>query len=135
MNFDQAKHSARAFRLAAQRCGEMHRLPGGPLERLAVPELVCAAFSAELALKALLVAAGKQIRGHNLKNLFDELDAETQKKIIAATSVPEQEFLVRLNAVATVFDDWRYIHEKPALSTSPVFLEALAHGIETVSNA
>lgn len=132
MNIDQARHSAQAFRLAAQRCKEMRPLPGGRFERLVVPELVCAAFSAELNLKVLLLTAGKTVKGHNLKVLFEELDPETKKKIIAAIGGPDQAFLTSLEAVANVFDDWRYIHEKPTLSALPRFLEALAKGMEEV---
>lgn len=131
MNSKQARDSSQAFYLAAGRCNEERPLPGGKLERLAVPAIVCEAFSIELALKALLLDA---LKIHDLKKLFDALDPSIQKAMISATKMEEQDFRASLSTAAKAFDDWRYVHEKEALSVSTVFLSTLANAAQQVLN-
>ncbi|MCL4316519.1 MAG: hypothetical protein M1527_06760 [Gammaproteobacteria bacterium] len=131
MNSKQARNSSRAFHLAAARCNEMKPLPGGQVETLAVPAIVCEAFSIELALKALLLDA---MKSHDLKKLFDGLDASIQKKIVAATGIEEKDFHASLSAAAKAFDEWRYVHEKETLSISTAFLSTLAKAAQHVLN-
>jgi hypothetical protein len=126
MNIEQAKHSAQAFYLAFERCMEERSLSGGQTQFLAVPALVCAAFSVELGLKALLLRKGQEIRGHNLAGLFEALDQATQTRISTATGVVDADFASSLQEAGDVFDEWRYIHEKEAKVASPKFLSAMA---------
>lgn len=127
MNIEQAKHSARAFYLAFERCMEERPLSGGQIQSLAVPALVCAAFSVELGLKALLLRKGHEIKGHNLAELFGALDQATQTRIATETGLVDAEFASSLREAGDVFDEWRYIHEeKEAKVASPKFLSAMA---------
>ena len=132
MNIDQAHNSAKAFLIAFSRCMELRPKKDGEFERLAVPGIVCAAFSAELGLKALLLASGKNVKGHNLQTLFEELDEATQKKIISASGIAGPPFRSSLAASANVFDEWRYVHEKSGLNAFPAFLGTLAQSIQSV---
>lgn len=129
MNSKRAKDSSRAFHLAAERCNETRPLPGGQVEKLAVPAIVCEAFSIELAFKALLIDA---LKSHDLKKLFDGLEPSIQGKIISATGMVEKDFHASLSAAAKSFDEWRYVHEKDALSASTSFLLALAKAAQQV---
>lgn len=79
---------------------------------LGEPAITCAAFSAELGLKAILSKDGKIIKGHNLKTLLNELTIDDKVKIISLTSVDFPDFDVQLQNVSNAFIDWRYIHEK-----------------------
>ena len=85
-------------------------------------------------MKALLLASGKQVKGHDLQQLFNQLDGSMKKKIISTVGQPENDFFTALNAVRNVFDEWRYVHEKGALHVSPQFLDALAGAVEGALN-
>ena len=129
MKSKRARDSSRAFHLAAERCNEKRPLPGGQIEILAIPAIVCEAFSIELAFKALLIDA---LKSHDLKKLFDGLEPALKEKIILATGMAEGIFYSSLEAAAKSFDEWRYVHEKEALSASTEFLSKLANAAQQV---
>lgn len=79
-----------------------------------VPAIVNAAFSCELYLKYL---SETEERGHNLKKFYNLLDIETQNIIrnnINKSLDPRLfNFDDMLQRASNVFEDWRYIFEKP----------------------
>src|ERR1700683_3432666 len=69
------------FREAALRAAAVHRdLAGAPVVALC-PMIVCYAFAAELYLKSLVQRPSKK---HRLNVLFQQLDIQSRKDIVAA---------------------------------------------------
>jgi hypothetical protein len=101
-----AELNAEAFLHAYQRCIK-------PLDHLlGVPAIVCAAFAAELGLKAILQRRGlSNERGHNLQALLERLPADDRDAIVSETSKSFADFSTLLRQVADAFVDWRYIYE------------------------
>ena len=112
MNIDQARNSSNAFHLAFQRC--MEQRPTGPdqVEFLAIPGIVCVAFSIELGFKTLALRAGKKSTGHELDKLFAKLDSSQQTALINAVGLPDADFRKNLANTSRAFVDWRYIYEE-----------------------
>ena len=92
MNIDQAQHQSAAFYLAFQRCMEQRPLPGGQIQFLGVPGVVCIAFSIELGFKTLILKSGGTPRGHNLNDLFSCLPRNSS---LRDTSLQRWEFRTR----------------------------------------
>jgi hypothetical protein len=114
-------NAATAFYQAGQRLSGPIAISPTNLVQLGAPPIVCFAFSIELYLKLLiLITAKRQARGHELLELYDELD-DTVKATCAAHYVyPDHEDLLReaIADISTTFKDWRYAHEKEYLVTS-----------------
>jgi hypothetical protein len=125
------KNSARAFWLAANQ--NMDSGPG-QFQKLLVPGVVCAAFSAELGIKAMLLPNGSVPRTHNLKKLFLKLPQASQDRIIPQCSDTCEEFLASLGGVANAFEDWRYIYESASPSLDIGFLFEFADAVHVVAN-
>jgi hypothetical protein len=98
---------------------------------LGAPPIVNFGFSVELYLKLLI---GKREFGHDLCKLFLRLEQAAPQ---AAQSLVRnhhyargcrEEFLETLQAVASVFEQWRYSHEHQFLCSSPDTLLVLANG-------
>ena len=99
-----------------------------------VPGVVCLAFSIELGLKAIILAAQGSAVGHKIENLFNLLSEDDQNIICRHTGCTREQFEHELSAVSNAFVEWRYIHEKPGFhSTSVQFLLALHAAIEMVA--
>src|SRR5437764_1354141 len=64
MNLDQAENLARSFGIAFRRCEEQRTIGNGQFEMPIAPAIVCAAFSIELGLKALILRCGGSPWGH-----------------------------------------------------------------------
>jgi len=120
---------AGSFRKAFERCFEEKPLPDGKFEMLAIPGIVNAAFSIELYLKYILT---KQITGHDLNKLFNELEDKQQKAIIDKTGFTEIDFKNLLNHHKDNFIEWRYLFEKAniQISTSTDFMRKLIKSCE-----
>ena len=116
MNLQQARHSARAFLMAARRSFEHRPVGIGRTEMLLVPGVVCAAFSVELSLKAIVIAAGgtpaRGRNGHDLVTLFGQVRTEVQDTIISALGISRSAFEPLLEGVTDAFEKWRYIYEQ-----------------------
>lgn len=125
------KNSARAFWLAANQ--NMDSGPG-QFQKLLVPGVVCAAFSAELGIKAMLLPNGSVPRTHNLEKLFSKLPQASQDRIIPQCSDSREEFLASLGGVANAFENWRYIYELESPSLDIGFLFEFADAVHTVAN-
>jgi HEPN domain-containing protein len=100
---------------------------------LGEPAITCAAFSAELGMKAILSRDGEKVRGHNLKTLLDQLSIDDKSNIISLTSVSFPDFDVQLQNASQAFVEWRYIHEqKKEKNLNIVFLGDFAKSILSV---
>lgn len=135
MKVHRMYENSRSFLLAAHRCFEVKPRPKGGEEVLLVPGVVCAAFSAEVALKALALCFGIQPpREHSLAKLFLLLPAEQQQSLIAFEGDPGARllFLDRVEAIATTFQDWRYDYEKDSLGVSIGDVERLAERAQAI---
>ena len=105
-----ARMTSTAFLEAYRRCMD-ETIPSGKSEAMFIPALVCAAFSAEVGLKALLLQAGKAARGHDLVKLFNRLPGEFQTDIFGRMGMDASQFAANLNHVREAFKDWRYMYE------------------------
>jgi len=105
---------------------------------LGAPPIVNFGFAIELYIKLLRHLADKQpMRGHNLHELFQELEkaapAVTSRVICVHHYARgnRDEFLDYIRIVASVFDDWRYAHEKEFLCSSADTLFVLANAFRS----
>jgi len=80
-------------------------------EAMFIPALVCAAFSAEVGLKSLLLQAGKPARGHDLFALFEQLPSNNKTDIIRLVDLAPEAFLTNLAHIRDAFPEWRYMYE------------------------
>lgn len=100
------------------------------------PPLVNFAFSIELYIKLLrFLADGQLVEGHNLCDLFFELDQAAPDVGDAAirnhryARGERDVFLEYLDEAKAVFDQWRYAHERQFLMATPDNLHALADAL------
>ncbi len=121
MNSEQAKNSSKAFYLAFLRCLEQRSLPDGQVQFLAIPAIVCAAFSIELGLKFLVLQSGNEASGHKLKVLFDKLELPAQQLIVTKVGLPRQEFDANLETASNTFVEWRYVYEQDSANATLSF--------------
>lgn len=80
---------------------------------LMIPQIVNAAFSCELMLKAtIIMEKEKQVDfiSHRFDELFSKLTPGTQKKIRAGSLISDWDRFMRVSSNA--FIEWRYLHEK-----------------------
>ena len=96
---------------------------------LSTPAIVNCAFACEILLKLLLAIDQKSnIRCHKLKDLFDLLPTEIQKRIndklyIEYGFVKKNDFGIEyLQLISDAFTDWRYKYEKMRLSIDVGFI-------------
>ena len=109
--------------------------PDGDELLLFVPKLVNGAFSAELAIKAILTEQNIAYdRVHNLKILFDKLPLDIQNKIwdLLAEKAPEYSDVAKreteLLLISEVFEQYRYCFESDITAAFDVrFLSAFAN--------
>lgn len=98
---------------------------------LGVALVVNTAFAAELAMKRFIeLTTGHPARGHELKKLWNLIDAKAQDKVVNAVcaQVPLERgrFMEYLDRCSASFIDWRYTYEKEAHFTNYRFLYLLA---------
>lgn len=98
---------------------------------LGIALVVNAAFAAELSMKRYIeITTGKPVRGHNLQELWDQIDQGNQNKLIPLICKPipldESCFIEYLNKCSSTFIDWRYMYEKDSNFTNYLFLLNLA---------
>jgi len=125
------KNSAGAFWLAAnQNMGSR----SGQFQELLIPGVVCAAFSAELGIKAMLLPKRSVTRNHNLHDLFLELPQASQDRIILQCSDTHDEFFASLSGVAKAFVDWRYVYKSESPSLDIGFLFEFAGAVHASAN-
>ena len=125
-----ARSVSASFLEAYRRCMNGVETPGTNLAMF-VPALVCAAFSAEVGLKAILIHAGKSASGHDLLALFNQLPSESRDKVIQLVGMPLDLFNAHLHQAKDAFKDWRYVYEEAGEKT--VNLEFVASFASAVS--
>jgi HEPN domain-containing protein len=103
-----ARLTATAFLEAYRRC--MADTPETS-EAMFIPALACAAFSAEVGLKSLLIQAGKPARGHDLLALFKQLPITNKTEITRLVGLDMEALLVGLTSIKDAFPEWRYMYE------------------------
>lgn len=135
MTATRAKQTANAFWLAAARNMEQRRLSTTQFQMLLVPSVVCAAFSIELGIKAMLLPTGSPPKTHNLAKLFSLLPQPVKDQIIEGCGQSRDAFDVSLATIANVFDEWRYIYESENISLDNGFLNALADAVKVAADA
>ncbi len=122
MTIDRAllRSNARSFLLAAERALEQRPIEGG-IQSLIVPAVVCCAFSIELSSKCMSTAWG-----HDLKDLYDGLSEPQRSEILRRMEMDESGFTACLQNSASLFKDWRYLHEHVSGNVKMDFLQKLA---------
>jgi HEPN domain-containing protein len=101
---------------------------------MALPAIVCAAFSAEVGLKTILARCGITAKGHDLKALYSSLPKHLQLQIQEGTCLAELEFKKLLEESRLAFVEWRYVFERESyLKVNVGFLGTLASVIQAVS--
>jgi hypothetical protein len=99
-----------------------------------IPAVVCAAFSSEVGLKAILLGEGKPATGHNLCPLFERLSSESQAAIIRNIGYERERFEADLLAANDAFTKWRYVYEEEgSRRVSGQFLLLLASATHKVA--
>jgi hypothetical protein len=105
------------------------------MQRLTVAGVVCSAFAAELALKAILAAEGRPATGpdHHLARLFDAVSPTVRDRIYPLMSLSADEFTVKLRPCAEAFEQWRYIYESAGRHIDYDFLHAAANAFFAIA--
>lgn len=134
------RNNACSFVLAADRCAEKRDLPGGQVQWLVVPEVVCRAFGTELYLKSIigLEAIGASLpREHNLSGLFNQLSPGSKEALANALTFPLNELENKIANISETFRDWRYIHEVTTKTSidDGEFLRAFAREVANLSDS
>ena len=125
---------ARTYRIAFRRCEEMRPLPSGKFEMPIMPGIVCAIFSIELAIKGLLAKQGITTRVHDLRKLFDRLEASQKDEIVLACGVPEPNFSQQLDEIRDGYVRWRYFFEHEGLNLDLSFVRKLSDAAISVAD-
>lgn len=104
------------FLAAADRCMEQRQLEGGVhFDQLVQPSIVCAVYALEVCLKCLYFQDKGVVSKlkHNVPNLFQDLDKNTQLELMAGVGADVSMFEVHLSQIGTAFVDWRYTFQDP----------------------
>lgn len=100
--------TATAYFLAGERCSFEMKFAAYGFHSIGSPTITNYAFSVELALKVIHFLTGNmEVRGHNLKELFDDLPEEIRGNLPHLQECAEE--------MARYFEDWRYVFEKDLL--------------------
>lgn len=105
-----ARMASAAFLEAYRRCNDPTIQQGQDLVMF-IPAIVCAAFAAEVGIKALLFQAQKKAGGHDLVQLFNRLPEENRAAIISRMRMEPAEFARNLASARLAFKEWRYFYE------------------------
>jgi hypothetical protein len=124
--------AAKAYFLAAERCEEQRPINHGQVEFLLVPAITNRAFATELYFKAISQNDGKELRGHDLKKLYDQLADNRKIEIIQEIDMDDESFDKELEKNANLFVEWRYLFEKEDIQVSWMFLQKLSQSVKIV---
>ena len=130
--YEKIYYEANSFLQAANMLhGEENKLYGW-FNPVLYPIIVNISFSCELFIKCLLVKNKAPIKGHNLKELFDNLDNEQRQQIKGLTK--ENDFDIVLKNHSDFFVKYRYVYEEDNKITSVnlAFMFALANSLKDV---
>ena len=124
--------AAEAYFLAAERCEEQRPISHEQVEFLLVPAVTNRAFATELYIKAISQKDRKELRGHDLKKLYDMLDDNRKNEIIQEIGMNDKIFKEALEENANLFVDWRYLFEKENIQVTWQFLKKLSRSVKKV---
>lgn len=118
---DSFIHSARLLKV------EFERSPSV----LGIALVVNAAFASEVAMKRHIeITTSKPVHGHKLRELWDQIAATDQEKLIPLICKPiplnVSRFDEYLDKCSLAFVDWRYMYEKDDNFSNYLFLTNLA---------
>ena len=122
-----------------------------------VPSIVCLSFALELYLKALIyLTTKKSYKSHNILNLFNKLPNKEKMEIFEHKKICENPFITRgakfsmrkfqhdftpyegfkeqLASISKAFQDWRYSHEKGAVSYDVSLALTVIEAIKSATN-
>lgn len=95
-----------------------------------VPEIVNMAFSCEVFLKTIIVIEGKKVKGHKLKELWNELNPCYAQMIMdelkSVTELEQDDILASIENISNAFAEWRYLYEVKGRSIYIGFLNDFA---------
>ncbi len=126
-------NNANSFLLAAERCFEEKQLLDGRIQFLAVPGIVCRAFSIELYLKTVLTIENKKATGHELNKLYGKLSSGSQSILQNKLSLTESALRKKLDEVSNVFVEWRYLYESKSILSVDDFLKRLSAAVKSLA--
>ena len=126
----QIANTGKSFLIAADRCNEPRPLLGGKVQKPVVPAVVCAAFGAELCLKAIISFEGGRATGHELLTLFNKLSRQSRLILSTALSRTEHDLRQQVGSISSAFVDWRYIYEMSSANLDGEFLRKFAGEVE-----
>jgi hypothetical protein len=102
---------------------------------MALPAIVCAAFSTEVGLKCIARSCGVVIRGHDLRDIYDKLPQHFRSQIQEGTCRSEVEFDKQLEKARHAFVQWRYVYESESfLLVNVGFLGQLSAVVCSISS-
>lgn len=135
MDIQLAKLTASSFLEANRLCMNSHSEGGNERKLMVIPALVCAAFSAEVGLKAAIAAQEQPVKNkHDLWILFQDLSAQSQADVIRTMDMSREIFEAKLKSCRNTFEQWRYIYEDEGeQSVSLSFLALFAIAIEALN--
>lgn len=93
---------------------------------LMIPGVVCAAFAAELAIKAMIAQRGEPVRGHELDTLFKMLPDDVRESVAERLGCPLPNIEEALLKHRKTFEHWRYSYESSTLNADDDFLLAFS---------
>lgn len=134
MDINLAKLTASAFLEANRLCMNSHAEIGSTGKHMLIPAVVCAAFAAEVGMKAAIATQGRNQKGHNLCKLFQGLSTPSQARVIQLMDMNCEGFELKLQSCWESFSIWRYIYEDDkGGSVSLSFLSLFALAIEKLN--
>lgn len=134
MDSSWVKKTANAFWLAAARNMEQRRINTKQFQMLAIPGVVCASFSIELGIKAILIPIHPPQKTHNLSKLFSLLPLSIQDQIIKRCNKNRVSFEKSLDEIANVFEEWRYVYESESIKLDADFLFSLGDAVKEAAD-
>jgi hypothetical protein len=104
---------------------------------LGIALVVNAAFASEVAMKRHIeITTGKPVRGHKLRELWDQIAVTDQGKLIPLICKPipldESRFYEYLDKCSLTFVYWRYMYEKDENFSNYLFLTNLASEVRNL---
>lgn len=137
MGYDtkQILNTANSFLSAADRCFEPRPLGPGKFEMPIVPAVVCTAFAIELYLKTLITLESGTAKGHDLSTLYARLSKNAKDALAKNPSMNETELKKKIEEVAAVFVEWRYIFESQSANVDSAVLTGIAKACKALAES
>ncbi|WP_162179188.1 HEPN domain-containing protein [Chromobacterium haemolyticum] len=135
MNSEHAYRLSQSFLVAANRANE-YRVIDDKFQVAIVPAIVCAAFSVEVGLKALIFKeTGHECkREHKIASLFEKLPNVRQEEIRSLLVEKYNDINEKMKGISNAFVEWRYVYEKDYTEIDSTFLFDFAKVIADISN-